>query len=111
MAAKCPYIECQLGNRKRKVLYDTGASANIMSFETFQQCQEAGQLIHKLAGHRFRITAANGQAMRPIGVFLMSITIGPRQYTGPFAVVDGLDAPAIIGIKAIKDCRISFDSP
>ena len=110
MAAKRPFIAVKLGKRTRRILYDTGAAVNLLDYETFQECQEAGQVIQKLNGHRFRVTAANGEPLTPIGVFMMSVTIGPRPYTGPFVVVDSMNASAIVGIKAITDARISYDT-
>ncbi len=79
-----------------------------MNDATFRMAQKAGAVKAQLRSSLRSIRTASGKTVPILGVFLVSVRVRGRPYTGPFTVVQNLSSDIIVGIVMARDMQLDY---
>ena len=110
---------CTIGQTRRPVtiinfedtkdvetLFDSGSELSLISYALFKKLPASRSPLKRLGAN---LVGANGGQLRVMGETSLSFSVGPRTYRRPFAVIEGLQIPAIIGMDTMAAENISID--
>jgi predicted aspartyl protease len=93
---------------KHRFLFNTGASATLITPQTFEHARQNGKVGKKWAQHGISIKNASGGAMEITGVYTIYFSIDGRQMEAPFIVTQEA-ASNIIGMNLIRTYKLKMD--
>ena len=106
-AAGRPHIPVAVDDQIIPALFDTGASANILSVPVYERLRQAGQIRGRLKSAG-TLKTADGTPMKMLGTFWVQTKVHGLPYLGPFIVTNELSNDMIIGMKCIRAMGIAF---
>ena len=105
-AANKPLVDCNSGSKRCRILFDTGAEANLVDWNTLEELMSEDGTIPYVEKKSF-VKCANGSLMKVRGFTLLDIRIGSSVARIRFMVVDNLFPRFIIGIRSMKKEQIN----
>lgn len=91
------------------MLYDTGASATVISDTVWEQLKDSLDNVH-MKKVKLQLYGAGGTKLRILGVYLVPMTIFGQSKRITIHVVQGLQEDAILGVNGIKTFGLHFDA-
>ena len=101
-------VLCQIEGRATKVLFDTGATQNVISAELYREISGSKNL--KIRKTNRSLKCANNSKLTCVGNVILNIQIGRTGCKKIFTVVEDLSQKAIIGIRGMKASNIIVDA-
>lgn len=98
---------CRIEGRKTKVLFDTGATQNVISSNFFNEINQAQNI--KVKRTNKILKCANNSRLDCLGNVILEVQIGNTVCRKIFTIVDQLSQKVIVGIRGMKASGIVVD--
>ena len=100
-------IFCGIEGRKTKVLFDTGATLNVISRDFFNEINKNGTI--KVKETEKILKCANNSKLQTFGNAILNVQIGNTWCRKIFTIVNRLSQKVIIGLRGMKASGIVVD--
>ena len=90
-----------------RVLFDSGAETNVISYELLKQLEQEGMRT-RLDRVNGRLKCANGSLINIMGYTTVEIQIGTKQVPIKFTVVENIFPKIIVGLRMMKQWKIDI---
>ena len=101
-------VLCCIEGRATKVLFDSGATQNVISADLFRELSRLRDIEIKKTSRSLK--CANNSKLTCLGNAVLDIEIGNTRCRKIFTVVEELSQKAIIGIRGMKASNIVIDA-
>jgi hypothetical protein len=104
-----PILPTILNGHHAKSLIDTGASATLISWQTFLRIRKLGTNSLPLFPDHTILSTASGEPLKVRGRTILSHKFGNHEFWRPTIIVEGLKAESIIGADTMYDEGLVID--
>ena len=101
-------VLCHIEGRATKVLFDSGATQNVISANLFRELSASKDIEIKKVNNSLK--CANNSKLTCLGNAVLDIEIGRTRCRKIFTVVEDLSQKVIIGIRGMKASNIIIDA-
>ena len=101
-------VLCQIEGRATKILFDSGATQNVISAELYREISRSKNM--KIRKTNRSLKCANNSKLTCVGNVILNIQIGSTRCKKIFTVVEDLSQKAIIGIRGMKASNVVVDA-
>ena len=105
---KRPMVITTIGNKRYKMLYDTGSCITCMSTETLNELQNENVHVKRINAKPKEFTSANGGKLRSAGIYEFRFNINDKEIRYPFHVLPRLHEKFILGIDFISKHELNL---
>ena len=101
-----PIVTIKIENQDKNMLFDTGCDCNVIDFTFFKTLTKINPKL-KILPKKHHLSCANGTRLSVIGYSLLTISLGAKEATVKFTIVDKLFPNVIIGMNTMMRYNIS----